>query len=80
MLYIQVNENNDMSAAETERLLAKYNVTVTHSAEIPYMRDGAANLLSVSEVNKLSGGSYNVKQGEYFVIYQYDLKDGYEQR
>jgi ABC-type lipoprotein release transport system permease subunit len=77
LLYIQVHKNNDMSVSEAKQLLEKYNVTVTDTKEIAYMRNGAFNLLSTSEVNQLAGCSYAVNQGEYLVIYQYDLKDGY---
>lgn len=78
LLYVQAGGKNEMTTGEASKLLSKYGVSVTSSTEIPFMRNGAFNLFPVSEINRLSGSNYTVNPGEYLVIYQYDMRDGYE--
>jgi hypothetical protein len=77
LVYVQAGGKNEMAPVDASELLSKYGVSVTSSEEVPYMRNGAFNLFSASEVNRLTGTDYIVKSGEYLVIYQYDLNDGY---
>lgn len=78
LVYVQADGKNEMTPEDASRLLLKYGVSVTSSVEVPYMRDSAFNLFSVSEINRLTGSNYVIKPGGYIVIYQYDLNDGYE--
>jgi hypothetical protein len=77
LVHVQSDGKNEMTLQKASELLLKHGVSVVSSAEMPYMRNGVFNLFSVSEINRLTGLNYAVKPGEYLLIYQYDLNDGY---
>lgn len=76
LLYSNIFGMNDRSIDEVKELLSNYGVTVTKEKELPYLRGAAFNLLSVSKVNKTFHLDYQVNEGEFLMLYQYDLNDG----
>ncbi|MEA4889191.1 MAG: ABC transporter permease [Clostridiaceae bacterium] len=78
LVYVQAGGKNEMTLEKAAELLSKYGVTVTASAKVPFLRNGAFNLFPVSGINCRTGSDYTVDPGTYLAIYQYDLNDGYE--
>ena len=77
LLYSNLFGMNDVSMDKVKGILSKYDVTVTKEKELSYLRGSAFNLLSASEVNQTFHLNYQVDEGEFLVLYQFDLKDGY---
>lgn len=77
LLYIETGGNNAMSLNSATKILNENGVTVSEATEIPYQRNGVFNLFSASTLNRLTGSDYNVLKGDYLVLYQYNLNDGY---
>lgn len=77
MVYAQLYGMNKMKDVDVYQILKKHQVFISEEKKIPYLRSNVCNLLAISEVNKVFGCSYKVKEGEYLTLYQYDLDDGY---
>ena len=77
LLYIAVGGNNTMSVTAAKKILSAHNVKVEDSVEIPYQRNGAFNLFPAEELNAAVHSHYDVAEGKYIVVYQYDPGDGY---
>jgi hypothetical protein len=76
--YSKIFGKNQVEDSEIENLLKQNGVLVKAVKEMEYLRGKAFNLLSVSQVNEKFNCSYHISEGEFMMLFQYDLKDGYE--
>jgi hypothetical protein len=78
LVYSEIFGKNQVEDSEIERLLNQSGVKVEAVKQVEYLRSRAFNLLTVSEVNKEFQCDYKIYKGEFLMVYQYDLKDGYK--
>ncbi|WP_411681855.1 FtsX-like permease family protein [Clostridium thailandense] len=78
MEFAQMGEINQISDKALEEILNSGSTEVTEEKSMEFLRNGAFNILSESQVNSTLKRNYNIKKGTFMTIFQYDLKDGYE--
>lgn len=78
MTYVSIYGGNELSLEEAEVILKQKNVTVTSSLQIEFFRDNAFNYVSVSELNGKFQSDYQVEEGTFLNLFQYDMNNGYE--
>lgn len=78
LVYSKIFEKNQVEDSEIESLLKQSGVKVEAVKQMEYLRSRAFNLLTVSEVNKEFQCDYKISKGEFLIVFQYDLKDGYK--
>lgn len=78
MVYSEIYGMNQVPLQNVIHILEKNGVAVEQVVQIPYIRDSVFNYLPVTEVNRSFGCDYQVQEGEFLNLFQYDLEDGYE--
>lgn len=73
MVYCQIFKMNQVKDSEIENLLNRNHVSVKKVKQANYLRSNAFNLLSVSEVNEKFNCHYQIPEGRFLMIFQYDL-------
>lgn len=77
LVYSRVFGMNQVEDNEIERLLNGTGVSVKTIKQVEYLRGRGSNLLPVSEVNEKFHCNYQIPEGEFLTVFQYDLNDGY---
>jgi putative ABC transport system permease protein len=77
LVYSQVFGKNQVDDSEIKRLLNENGVSVKDVKHLDYLRNMAFNILPVSEVNKELNCNYQVSEGKFMTIFQFDINDGY---
>lgn len=77
MEFAQMGEINQISDKALKEILNCGSTKVTEEKSMEFLRNGAFNILSESQVNSALKRNYNIKKGTFMTIFQYDLKDGY---
>lgn len=78
MVYSEIYGVNQVPLQYVNHILEKNGVTVEQVIQISYIRDSVFNYLPVTEINRSFGCNYQVQEGEFLNLFQYDLEDGYE--
>ena len=78
MVYSKIYGMNQVSVQDVLHILEKNGVTVEQVIQIPYIRDDVFNYLPVTEINRDFGCDYQIQEGEFLNLFQYNLEDGYE--
>ena len=78
MVYSEIYGMNQVPLQNVIHILEKNGVAVEQVVQIPYIRDSVFNYLPVTEVDRSFGCDYQVQEGEFLNLFQYDLEDGYE--
>lgn len=78
MVYSEIYGMNQVPLQNVIYILKKNGVTVEQVVQMRYIRDGVFNYLPVTEVNRSFECDYQIREGEFLNLFQYDLKDGYE--
>ncbi|HEX3029188.1 MAG TPA: ABC transporter permease [Clostridia bacterium] len=77
LVYSQVFGKNKVDDSEIQRLLSENGVSVKTVKQVDYLRGGAFNLLPASEVNKEFKCNYQISEGKFVTVFQFDVNDGY---
>lgn len=77
LVYSKIFGKNQVEDSEIKSLLNQSGVSVKAVKQVEYLRGRAFNLLTVSEVNKEFNCHYEISRGEFLMLFQYDLNDGY---
>lgn len=78
MVYSEIYGMNQVPLEHVIQILEKNDITTEQVVRIPYIRDGSFNYFPVTEVNQSFGCDYQIKEGQFLNLFQYDLQDGYE--
>lgn len=78
MAYAEIYGMNGAPLQEVRDILAEHGVSVEHMVQMPYLRDAGFNYLPVAKVNQYFGCEYQVEEGQFLNLFQYDLQNGYE--
>lgn len=78
MVYSEIFGMNQVPLEDVISILEKNDITVEQVIQIPYLRETSFNYFSVSEVNRNFECSYQIEEGQFLNLFQYDLDDGYE--
>lgn len=78
MVYAQIDGMNQVPIQEAVRILEQNGTKADQVIRLPYVRDGSFNYISAADVNKSIGCNYQIQEGEFLNLFQYDPKDGYE--
>lgn len=78
LVYSQIFRKNQVKDSQIKSLLSQNDVSVKAIKQVEYLRDSAFNLLPASEVNKEFKCSYQIPEGKFLEVFQYDLNDGSE--
>lgn len=78
MVYSEIYGLNQVPIENVLKILEENNVTVNQYLQMTYARDSVFTYLPVTEVNRVFGCDYQVEEGQFLNIFQYDLQDGYE--
>ncbi|AET70351.1 ABC-type antimicrobial peptide transport system, permease component [Desulfosporosinus orientis DSM 765] len=76
--YSQIFSKNQVTDSDIASLLAQNGVSVRTVKQVDYLRNGAFNLLPLSEVNEEFGCNYHIPEGKFLMVFQSDLQDGYK--
>jgi|GEM_PF-361592 ABC-type antimicrobial peptide transport system, permease component len=76
--YSQIFAKNQVADSDIANLLAQNGVSVQTVKRVDYLRNGVFNLLPLSEVNKEFGCNYQISEGKFLTVFQFDLQDGYQ--
>ena len=66
---------NQVSVQDVLHILEKNGVTVEQVIQLPYIRDDVFNYLPVTEINRDFGCDYQIQEGEFLNLFQYNLED-----
>lgn len=78
MVYSEIYGKNQVPLQNVISILKEHDVTVEQVKQIPYIRTVSFNYLPVTEVNQNFGCDYQIEEGQFLNLFQYDLEDGYE--
>lgn len=78
MVYSEIFGMNAVPEETVAEILNENGVTVRQSIQIPYIRSTNFNFLPVEEVNRYFQCDYQIEEGQFLNLFQYDLQDGYE--
>ena len=78
MVYSEIYGMNAVPEETVAEILNENGVTVKQSIQIPYIRSTNFNFLPVEEVNRYFQCDYQIEEGQFLNLFQYDLQDGYE--
>ncbi len=77
MVYVEIYGMNKISDYDLNKIFKNGATTVTEQKSVEILR-GTFNILSDSKVNEVFNTDYHVAKGNFLMLYQYDLQDGYE--
>ena len=78
MVYSEIYGMNAVPEETVAEILNENGVTVRQSIQIPYIRSTNFNFIPVEEVNQYFQCDYQIEEGQFLNLFQYDLQDGYE--
>ena len=78
MVYSEIYGMNQVPLQDVIHILEKNGVAVEHIIRLPYIRDDVFNYFPVTEINRDFGCDYQIQEGQFLNLFQYDLEDGYE--
>lgn len=78
MVYSEIYGMNQVPLQDVIHILEKNGVTVEQIIRLPYIRDDVFNYFPVTEINRDFGCDYQIQEGQFLNLFQYDLEDGYE--
>jgi hypothetical protein len=78
LVYSQIFGKNQVEDSKIKTLLQQYSVSVKEIKQVHYLRSKVYTILPLSEVNDQLKCDYHVKKGQFLMVFQYDLNDGYE--
>ena len=78
MVYSEIYGMNQVPLQDVIHILEKNGVAVEHIIRLPYIRDDVFNYFPVTEINRDFGCDYQIQEGRFLNLFQYDLEDGYE--
>lgn len=78
MVYSEICGMNAVPEETVTEILKENGVTVKQKIQIPYIRNASFNFFPVEEVNRHFGCDYQIEEGQFLNLFQYDLQDGYE--
>ena len=78
MVYSEIYGMNQVPLQDVIHILEKNGVAVEQIIRLPYIRDAVFNYFPVTEINRDFGCDYQIQEGRFLNLFQYDLEDGYE--
>lgn len=78
MVYSEIYGMNQVPLQDVISILGENNITVEQVIQIPYIRTVNFNYFSVTEVNQNFACDYQIEEGQFLNLFQFDLEDGYE--
>lgn len=78
MVYSEIYGMNQVPLQDVIHILEKNGVVVEQIIRLPYIRDDVFNYFPVTEINRDFGCDYQIQEGQFLNLFQYDLEDGYE--
>ena len=78
MVYSEIYGMNQVPLQDVIHILEKNGVAVEQVIRLPYIRDDVFNYFPVTEINRDFGCDYQIQEGRFLNLFQYDLEDGYE--
>lgn len=78
MVYSEIYGMNQVPLQDVISILEENDVTVEKVIQIPYIRTVSINYFSVTEVNQSFACDYQIEEGQFLNLFQYDPEDGYE--
>lgn len=78
MVYSEIFGRNQVPVQRIMEILKENGVAVEQNLQISYIRNSNFNCFPVTEVNRCFGCDYEVEEGQFLNLFQYDLTDGYE--
>ncbi len=78
MVYSEIYGMNQVPLQDVIHILEKNGVAVEQIIRLPYIRDAVFNYFPVTEINRDFGCDYQIQEGQFLNLFQYDLEDGYE--
>ena len=78
MVYSEIYGMNQVPLQDVIHILEKNGVAVEQIIRLPYIRDDVFNYFPVTEINRDFGCDYQIQEGRFLNLFQYDLEDGYE--
>ena len=78
MVYSEIYGMNQVPLQDVIHILEKNGVAVEQIIRLPYIRDDVFNYFPVTEINRDFGCDYQIQEGQFLNLFQYNLEDGYE--
>lgn len=78
MVYSEIDGRNQVPEEKVAEILSKKGITVKQTVQMPYIRTASFNYLPQEEVNSRFECDYQIEEGTFLNVFQYDLQDGYE--
>lgn len=78
MVYSEIYGMNQVSEETVTEILEENGTIVKQSIQLPYIRSANFNFFPVEEVNRCFQCGYQIEDGTFLNLFQYDLQDGYE--
>ena len=78
MVYSEIYGMNQVPLQDVIHILEKNGVAVEQVIRLPYIRDDVFNYFPATEINRDFGCDYQIQEGQFLNLFQYDLEDGYE--
>ncbi len=77
MQYIEMNGYNMEGEETVKNLCDEYDIQIEETQQLEFLRNTAVNIFAVSDINKIFSKEFNIKPGEFVILYQYASNDGY---
>ena len=77
MQYIEMNGYNMEGEETVKDLCGKYDVQIEKVERLEFLRNATVNIFAASDINRIFSKEFNIKLGEFAVLYQYASNDGY---
>mgnify|MGYP001077827210 CR=1 FL=1 len=73
MVYSEIYGMNQVPLQDVIHILEKNGVAVEQIIRLPYIRDDVFNYFPVTEINRDFGCDYQIQEGQFLNLFQYDL-------
>jgi len=77
MQYIEMNGYNMEGEETVKNLCDEYDIQIEEIEQLEFLRNAAVNIFAVSDINNIFSKEFNIKPGEFVILYQYASNDGY---
>ena len=78
LVYSEIYGMNQVPEENVTEILKRNKVIVRQAIQVPYLRNAGFNFLSAADINRYFSCDYQIEEGQFLNLFQYDLQDGYE--
>lgn len=77
MQYVEMGGYNMEGEETVKSLCDEYDIRIEEFQQLEFLRNSTVNIFAESDINNIFNTEFKIKPGEFEVLYQYAVNDGY---